>query len=450
MIRQPLGQRWLVPALLLEAAKSLAPLSTELSRRALLASFCALLSAYQCAEGTTGGEIGEVALSALEGVDSESTVDSLLRGMASSFVCDYREAASALRRSLATFEQMSAEEMTEWYYVGPFMTNELWDPDAYKIVVDLLETAARQQGSILALQPALLAPAAEEIREGRFSTARTRFSELLDITEAIGGFTSFSALLDVELVAWEGEEDAARAKIHDLIKGSTALGIGAGVQLGHYALAILELGLGRYPEALTAARTLGATRAPGGWCCYALPLIVEAAIRCADVTTANEVLGQIEERAQVVQTPFALGLMCRCRALVMDDDRTVSSFRSAIEWLGKSLWHTELARTHLCVANGFGERGGEPMHEWNCGRPTTCSSQWEQRRSQNAPEWNSRPPESGPEGGEWIQLRISRCENFRSPGLLRTAVPAERSPPSCSSARIPSNTISRRSFRSSE
>ena len=125
-----------------------------------------------------------------------------------------------------------------------------------------------------------------------------------------------------------------------------AVGSGAGILNGHYAMAILELGLSRYPEALTAAQALEAGRAPG-WSPFALPLIVEAAMRCADVKAATEALKQIEERALVVQTPFALGLMWRCRALVSDDDQTESSFASAIESFGKSPWRTELARTHL-------------------------------------------------------------------------------------------------------
>jgi DNA-binding CsgD family transcriptional regulator len=346
MISVPLGQGRRTPALLLEAAQSLAPLDPELSRRSLLASFSALGSALQCAEGTTGGEIGEVALNALKSGGRESTVDSLLRGVASAFVCDYGEAASALRDALTTFEQMPAEEITEWYYLGTLVANELWDPAAYRVIVELLETAARQQGAILALQAALLASAAEEIREGRFSTARRCYAELLEITEAVGGFTSFFALLDVELLAWEGDAEATRAKIHELIEAATAFGSGACVLNGHYAMAILELSLGRYPEALTAAQTLEAARMPF-WSPFALPLIVEAAIRCGDRKTAIEALDQIEERAQVVQTPFALGLMCRCRALISDDDQTESWYCTAIEWFEKSPWRTELARTHL-------------------------------------------------------------------------------------------------------
>ena len=117
-------------------------------------------------------------------------------------------------------------------------------------MVNRLETAARDQGAILALQPALLASANEKIREGRFSAARACFAEVVEITEAVGGFPAFYRLLDVILVAREGER-LARTKIRELIATSTAVGAGACILMCHYALATLELGLGRYPEALT-------------------------------------------------------------------------------------------------------------------------------------------------------------------------------------------------------
>jgi DNA-binding CsgD family transcriptional regulator len=341
-----LGQGQSAPALLLEAANTLAPLNPELSRRALLSSLSALLTVLQCTEGTTGRDIGLVALRALEASGTESTVDSLLGGLASALVRDDEEAAPALRRSLATFEKMSAEEITQWHHIGPLIALTLWDPEAYRSVVELLEAAARQQGAILALRPALVSSSTQEIRQGRFSAARARHIELREITEAVGGVTAFHGLLDVELLAWEGEEEAARAKIRDLLEFGTTVGSGTGILIGHRALAILELGLGRYPEALAAARAVEAAGLTF-YSCFALPLIVEAAMRCGDVTNATEALVQIEARAQLVQTPFALGVMWRGRALVRDDEQTESSFRRAIEWFEQSPWRTDLAHTHL-------------------------------------------------------------------------------------------------------
>ncbi len=255
---------------------------------------------------------------------------------------------------------MSPEETSEWHLVGTFLANELWDPDAYRSIVKRLEAASREQGAILSLHRALVASAAHEIREGRFSEARTRFAEVLDLTEAIGGFTDYVSLLDIELAAWEGNEDVARSKIAELIEASAGFGMGAVILHSYWALAILELGLGRYAQALKAAQALEEVHAPS-WSHFGLPLIVEAAMRCGDAEAAAQALAQIEERAQAVKTPYALGLMWRCRALVSDDERTQSSFDRSIECLETSPWATELARTHLLYGEWLrrGRRGIE-------------------------------------------------------------------------------------------
>src|SRR6202035_138411 len=107
---------------------------------------------------------------------------------------------------------------------------------------------------------------------GQFSTARTRLSELVDVTDAVGGFSPFYALLDVELLAWEGDEEVTRQRSRELIDFGASLDSGSSVNYGLYATAILELGLGRYSEALQAAQQLDGAEIPS-WSAYALPLI---------------------------------------------------------------------------------------------------------------------------------------------------------------------------------
>jgi DNA-binding CsgD family transcriptional regulator len=342
----PLGKGGQAPGLLLNAAKSLSPINAELSREALLASMHSMLGAFHCAEGTTGREIGEAALIALEDANGDSTIDSLLRGLASAFVCEYPRAVQALRPALETFQRLSAEEISEWPYFGPAVANELWNPEAYRFISRRLETAFRALGALHPLRAGLLARANYEVRDGQFARARGFFAEFLDVTEAIGGFSVRSALLDVELVAWEGEEEVARSKIRELMESSTAFGAGSSVLQGYLALTTLELGLGRYPQALKAAQEFEALHAPS-WSSYALPVIVEAGMRCGETKAAAQALAQIEERAVVVETPYAMGLMWRCRALVSTDNQTQSSFDRSIEWFEKSSWATERARTHL-------------------------------------------------------------------------------------------------------
>ena len=337
--------------LLLEASRSLAPLDRKLSRRALLGSFNAMLSSRQYALGVTGQDLAAVALTALSEGTGDPTVDSILAAIASAYARDWATTAPAIRQALAAIECAPAMEMTEWRYVCVDLPHLLWDPEAFRFMMKRMETAARESGALLALRPSLLGVASEETREGQFSAARTRYAELLDITQAISSvMVPFYALLDVELLAWEGKEELARAKIAALLATAVSVTAGVCVQIANSALAILELSLCRYSEALAAARAILEVD-PVLSSYLALPILVEAAMRCGDIASATDALAEIEERAEAAQTPHAMGLMWRSRALAWDDDRSGPAFDSAVDWLAKSPWRTDLARTHLL----FGE-----------------------------------------------------------------------------------------------
>ena len=325
-----------------EAAEAFEAFETELSHRAFLTALLAQCYALHLAEGTTGRELGEAALGSLREAEADSTVDILLRGMASLFVCDLGNAAPALHRALAHFEQMSAEEVIEWYDVAWFIANALWDARASFSAMERVESVARQQGAILALGHALLNSGMRETWEGKFSDAAARFAEFLDIRGS-----SIDAALDLELDAWRGDESAARAKIGELLEHGTAIGAGWLLQNAHLALATLELGLGNYREALAAAEALHAPRAPG-WSCWALPLLVEASVKCGDKTAAKTAFRGVEEVAAVVQTPWALAIQSLCRAQISEASSEItSSYQEAITGFEDMQWFTYSGRAHL-------------------------------------------------------------------------------------------------------
>ncbi len=81
-----------------------------------------------------------------------------------------------------------------------------------------------------------------------------------------------------------------------------------------YARAVLALGMGHYEEALAAA--------PDGYRenvllrTFALPDLIEAAVRCGERETAEQALASVASRAAASPTPLMLGLLARSRALL--------------------------------------------------------------------------------------------------------------------------------------
>jgi DNA-binding CsgD family transcriptional regulator len=87
-------------------------------------------------------------------------------------------------------------------------------------------------------------------------------------------------------------------------------------------------------------------RDPPYICVRALPELIEAAVRTGDRDIAATGLQRLSERAHASGTPWALGLLARCKAQLAEDDAE-TLYQEAIERLGGRLLAPELARARL-------------------------------------------------------------------------------------------------------
>ena len=126
---------------------------------------------------------------------------------------------------------------------------------------------------------------------------------------------------------------------------ATAAGSEVVVDMALISLAVLDLGLSNYAEALDAARRVADARAPS-WTSHALPLLVEASVRSGDRDTAHAALARFAKRARGSGTAWALGLLASSEAL-LDDGDADRLYRNSLEHLTSTSVVTERARTHL-------------------------------------------------------------------------------------------------------
>ncbi len=155
-----------------------------------------------------------------------------------------------------------------------------------------------------------------------------------------------SSLDDLVTLAWRGSEAEARPAAADQLRDWTARGLALGVTTAHYALTILELGLGRYEAALTCALSVYRDDPPDLGT-QVLPELVEAATRSGNMDTARAAVDRLSGRALASGTPLARGLLTRSRALLADDREAEDLYREAIDQLGRSSTAGQLARAHL-------------------------------------------------------------------------------------------------------
>ncbi|MFC6929072.1 LuxR C-terminal-related transcriptional regulator [Actinomadura yumaensis] len=119
-----------------------------------------------------------------------------------------------------------------------------------------------------------------------------------------------------------------------------------GVTVAQWAAAVLYNGLGRYRQALAAAQVC--TRMGELWVSvWALPELVEAAVRAGEDDIARAALEDLADATQPSGTDWALGVLARSRALLSDGPSAREFHREAIERLGRTELRPELARAHL-------------------------------------------------------------------------------------------------------
>jgi ATP/maltotriose-dependent transcriptional regulator MalT len=129
------------------------------------------------------------------------------------------------------------------------------------------------------------------------------------------------------------------------------------VACAHWAAAILNNGLGRYEEALMAARQASEDTAALHISMRALPELVEAAARAGQAGLAGDALKQLAEITQACGNDSALGIEARCRALLTDGADAEDRYREAIDRLGRTELRPELARVHLLYGEWLRREG---------------------------------------------------------------------------------------------
>jgi ATP/maltotriose-dependent transcriptional regulator MalT len=179
---------------------------------------------------------------------------------------------------------------------------------------------------------------------GEFESAACLIAETDAIAEVTGSrIAPYAAMF---LAALRGNQTEVTPLTEATITAAEAGGQGAAVTYAHWVTAILHNGLGHYADALTAA---GQARDDSHLyvSMWALPELVEAAVRTGNTEMAAGALEQLAETTQAGGTDFGLGLEARCRALVSQGQAADGGYHEAIERLGRAGLRPELARAHL-------------------------------------------------------------------------------------------------------
>jgi DNA-binding CsgD family transcriptional regulator len=272
--------------------------------------------------------------------------DLLLDAFAAYFLDGPISASPLMRRALDALDQQDDQtgppSLLNWLRAGSWIAGAMSDDEAFHSIADRAVGRARAQGAMVPLSKALVLLGTSHLLEGNFDAASEAYDERSAIEQARGGFCATGQLV---VSAWRGDERAVRSRAPVVAEEVREKRLGWKASWVEYALSILDLGLGRYRDALTAVT--GAYEENPALAAVAWPDLIEAAARCGETVLANELLAQRAPPSLSALTPLAAGLLARSRALLADDSEAESLYLEAIGHLGTCRGPIHLARTHL-------------------------------------------------------------------------------------------------------
>ncbi len=335
------------PPLLLQAARRLERIDVDMARATYLDTVNAAMFAGRLAKPGAGMlEVSQAAAAAPPPPQPPRTPDLLLDGLAAHFTEGYAAGLPILRRALSDFGRgMSAEEELRWLWLACIAALHLWDDETWDGLSRRHVELARNVGALSELPLALSSRAYMLLFAGQLTAAETLVKEVEAATQATGSnLAPYGAL---GLAAWHGRDDDASALIEATREEVVQRGEGIGIGVTAWANAVLYNGLGRYQQALVAAREATAHPADLGSANWGLVELIEASVRSGDRETAAAAQQRLLETTRASGTDWALGVEARSRALLSEDASADGLYREAIERLGRTRVRAELARAHL-------------------------------------------------------------------------------------------------------
>lgn len=333
--------------LLLGAARSVAQLDDE---RALDLLNLASLGATFAGEREALIAIARLAASlAVEDNFGYHTIQQLLVGLGAHVEGDFANAAPMLRAALAldqppsqaarlapSVSLVSAERAT--IFLGDDQANL---ESGYAAA-----SAARADGLLGRLTLILPRLGYGELWAGHWESASANAREGLQLARDLDQplLIAHQLVLLALIAAHRGEEDECRALAREGTELASAAGVTLVADLASWALALLELGLGRVDDAYHRAGEISTNVVV----CWAGLDRIEAAIRAGERATAREWLSTFEAWAEGCEVGWARAVSSHCRGLLCEeDDETEGFFKEAVARHAEASRPFEGARTRL-------------------------------------------------------------------------------------------------------
>jgi DNA-binding CsgD family transcriptional regulator len=341
-------------ALLAGALACIGASDTEMAAGVCVAADAAALAGGHLVEERIRRTVAAGTLTVIDRCHIGDPIAKLLTGIAGRLTGEHaaisilHTAVTGAARDQPLLQSVAGRHVHVVYFDTVLAAVDTLDDQAWDDLTRAWVQFSRATGALAALPLALSFRSWLEVLQGRLGSAASHLAEIEDVVSLTRsrGLLGAPAPAQVLRHAWLEDEEATRTGARRMMQDAHERGAGIGIDHAHAALAVLDLGAGRYDAALRAARhifdhdsiVLGT---------LALPDLVEAAARCGDTDVAEQALARLTERATASGTAWARGLLARGRALVANSGEADEHFRLALDELSRSTIATDTARTQL-------------------------------------------------------------------------------------------------------
>jgi DNA-binding CsgD family transcriptional regulator len=270
--------------------------------------------------------------------------DLLLDGFVTVLTDTYAAAVPILRAARSAIDGVSTTEQLRWLWAATVASLLLWDDEGWESLSERHTSIVRETGALSELPVALGHRGQLFVFAGELESAATLQEALQEATRLTG--SPLAPYHAAALTAMRGREVEAMQFINAARAEVQSRGEGAGLSFMDWAESLLYNGLGRYAEAMAAARRVfeQSYLVELNW---ALPELIEAAIRVGDRDLAEAAEHCLADRTRASGTQWAHGIAARSRGLVTEDGGADELYSEAIDRLGRTRLAVDLARSHL-------------------------------------------------------------------------------------------------------
>jgi DNA-binding CsgD family transcriptional regulator len=333
---------------LLTAAKKLEQLDVRLAREIYLDALTAAVFAGRLAHGCDAREVAAAALAAPPPPLPLQAPDILLDGLARLVTDGPAAGTPILRTALSAFgsDDIETAEGQRWLWLAGRAAGFIWDYDQWDSLTMRQIRAAREDGALAQLPLALSTRVGVHMFAGELQASTALVHEADTLAEATDGrvVPAYGAL---GLIAFRGREDELTRSVRTATDDFIARGEGMALTVSEWLTAVLYNGMARYEDAFAVAEQATANPRELWFANFALVELIEAASRSGRDERAAEALELLAESTRAGDTPWALSVEARSRALLSKGEAAGALYREAIDLLQPTRLRLDLARAHL-------------------------------------------------------------------------------------------------------